>query len=198
VDEPRAGLLAFSPMAHLFEPEELEAIVRRSMGLPWERMVDQIIQDLAAAYPGHIHTRQEWIMNLVGGAAGMMHILHGSLSEYLLLFGSAIGTGGFSGRYHLDIWDTMLCGEMRTFTEAAPSQAVTHRPGETAHLPRRTAKVYQTTPGAWMLEYGRGAIITALPIGISGAVTSLEPRTIVRTLRCYGQRVVGSLLKGKL
>ncbi len=185
-------------MGHLFEPEKLEAIARNSLGLPWEEMVARITRDLAEAYPGHIHQRPEWIMNLVGGAAGVMHILHGSLSEYLILFGSALGTGGFSGRYHLDIWDTMLCGEMYTFTEADVSRRVTHGPGETAHLPRRTAKVYQTTPGAWMLEYGRGPIATALPIGISGAVTSLEPLTILRTLRCYGQRVVGSLLKGKL
>jgi C-8 sterol isomerase len=185
-------------MAHIFEPERLESIARRAVDLPWDRMVDQVVGDLAEAYPGHIHTRPEWIMNLVGGAAGMMYILHGSLSEYLLLFGSAVGTGGFSGRYHLDIWDSMLSGEMHTFTEAEPARRVTHQPGQTAHLPRRTAKVYQTTPGAWMLEYGRGPIVTALPIGLSGAVASLEPLTIFRTLRCYGQRVVSSLLKGKL
>src|SRR5438093_8426105 len=104
-------------MGYLFDPKDLQARARKVVGLPHEEMVRRLTEDLAKAYPGHIETRERWIFSLAGGATGIMTILHGSLSEYLLVFGTPIGTEGFSGRYWIDIYDCMLSGEMWTYTE---------------------------------------------------------------------------------
>jgi C-8 sterol isomerase len=75
---------------------------------------------LARLYPGHIETREDWFFNIAGGATGIMTVLHGSLSEYLIWFGTPVGTEGFSGRYHLDIYDVAIGGQFWVYDEDNP------------------------------------------------------------------------------
>jgi hypothetical protein len=42
---------------------------------------------------------------------GQVCLLHASLSEYLLLFGTSMGTEGHSGRYWATISDYLVSGE---------------------------------------------------------------------------------------
>jgi C-8 sterol isomerase len=185
-------------MGYTFDPEHLHLVARNRAGLPHEEMTVAIIADLAKAYPGHIETRQNWLLSIAGGAMGIMTILHGSLSEYVLIFGSPIGTEGFSGRYRLDIYDFMLAGEMWTYTEDKFRERVVTRPGEMAVLRRKQVKGFKLPEGGWMLEYGRGPVPTALPFALSGAVTSLDARTIAKTMWLYGRLVVKELVHGKI
>jgi C-8 sterol isomerase len=185
-------------MGYIFDPQHLHAVAKRTVGLPHAEMVRLLVQDLARAYPGHIESSEEWIWSLFGGATGLMTILHGSLSEYLLIFGSPIGTEGFSGRYRLDIYDFMLVGEMWTYTEDRFRERIVIRPGEIAHLGRRQAKGFKLPEGGWMLEYGRGPVVTALPFALSHAIVSMELRTIWKTIRGYGRLVARELRRGKI
>ncbi|MSP60852.1 MAG: isomerase [Myxococcales bacterium] len=185
-------------MGYIFDPEHLQQIGQTGVGLPHEEMCRVVIEGLAAAYPGHIETKQDWIFNLAAGATGIMTVLHGSLSEYIIIFGSAVGTEAFSGRYHVDIYDTMLAGEMWTYTEENFREKTTHLPGEMALLKRGTAKGFKTREGSWMLEYGRGLVPTALPIGLGDAVLAMDGVTVWKTLRNYGRLVTRELLQGKI
>jgi C-8 sterol isomerase len=185
-------------MGYIFDPHKLHTLASKRVGLPHKEMVAAIIDDCAREYPGHIETRQKWILSVCGGAMGIMTILHGSLSEYLLIFGTPIGTEGFSGRYRVDIYDVIIGGEMWTYTEESFSEKIVTMPGEMAHLRRRQVKGFKFPEGAWMLEYGRGPIPTTLPFALSGAVTSLDLKPIVETLWYYGRLVVKELCRGKI
>lgn len=58
-----------------------------------------VISELNERYPGHIvpeHYRK-WIMVKSGGWIGSLNILHASLTEYLVLTGTAIESQGHSG-----------------------------------------------------------------------------------------------------
>ncbi len=185
-------------MGYIFDPKHLHAVAKNYIGLPHEEMTAAIIAELAKAYPHHIETKQNWLLSIAGGAMGIMTILHGSLSEYVLVFGSPIGTEGFSGRYRIEIYDFMLAGEMWTYTEDNFRERIVTRPGEMAVLQKKCVKGFKLPEGGWMLEYGRGPVPTALPFALSGAVTSLDARTIAKTMWLYGRLVVRELCIGKV
>ena len=116
-----------------------------------------IEEELSLHYPGHIlpKHRREWIMLNAGGWMGAMYLLHASVTEYVLLFGTGIDTSGHSGevarvcvcvcnpdcytplclavlvctgRYWANISDTILAGSFRQWKEGAVD-SVMYKPG---------------------------------------------------------------------
>ena len=79
-------------MGTIFEPERLGEIVQEHIGRPMPQMIPSLVRELEQEYPGHIQPRLEWVLNNAGGAMGAMAILHASLTEYVILFGTPIGT----------------------------------------------------------------------------------------------------------
>jgi len=186
-------------MAYLFDPHVLHETSRKYLGLPHEDMVHGITAELARAYPRHIETRENWVFNLAGGCKGIMTLLHASLSEYLLIYGTPIGSGGFSGRYLMDVYDFMLSGELATYTPDSFRAPATYRAGDLAFLKRWQVKCFTLTPGSWMLEYGRGFIPASLPFALGDALFScVDPITIGKTLWIYAKLVVKELWRGKI
>ena len=55
---------------------------------------------LRSQFSGHILPtgETEWIFINCGGWMGAMYLLHASLTEYVLFFGTAIDTSGHSGK----------------------------------------------------------------------------------------------------
>ncbi len=182
-------------MRYTFDPEQLQEIGAQAVGLPQAEMCRAVSAELARRFPGHVETREDWVLSIAGGIMGIMTVLHGSLTEYVLLFGTPVGSEGFSGRYHLDIWDVVLAGEMWTYTEEEFRQPTIHRPGQMALLPKGRAKGVRLQPGNWLLEYGRGPIATSLPFALMSA---MDGRTVLKTIRIYGRQVVRELLQGKI
>jgi C-8 sterol isomerase len=128
-----------------------------------------------------------------------MTVLHASLSEYLIIFGTPVGTEGFSGRYSIEIFDWVLSGEMWTYTEDRIGEKIVTRTGERAHLRADQVKGWRAPDGMWLLEYGRGPIPTALPLALADSVFSaMDWRTVWKTLRIYGRHTMRELLQGKI
>jgi hypothetical protein len=192
-------------MAYLFDPAELHDIARTAVGLddqggrrPVTAVISSVEEQLAARHPRHIERGNPWIFNNAGGAMGQMKLLHASLSEYILIFGTPIGTEGHSGRYGTEVFDFMLDGEMWCY-HAGEFQKTIFRPGDLAYLGADKAKGYACPNGVFMLEYSRGVIPSMLPFGLADTLFSTRDHvTMRRTLFQYGKLVVKELLQGKI
>ncbi len=162
-------------------------------------MVEQCIEELAATYPEHIDTSLDWIFSLTSGAVGTMKILHASISEYVLIFGTPVGTEAFSGRYPLDIHDFVLSGQMWTYTERDSLTRHEYGPGDHAVLERGQVKGFRLPDACWMLEYARGFLPAALPVVLGDVVFSaVDGRTLFKTLQMYVRLAGRELMHGKV
>ncbi len=187
------------PMAYVFEPEDLHQIAKRAVGKrPRAAIFASVEDDLARLYPKHITRDNPWVFNNAGGAMGQIKVLHASLSEYILLFGTPIGTEGHSGRYATEVFDFMLDGEMWCY-HAGDFQRTEFKPGDLAYLGADKAKGYAVPNYAFMLEYARGPIPTMLPFGLADTLFSTRDGvTMRRTLWQYARLTVRQLLQGKI
>jgi C-8 sterol isomerase len=186
-------------MGYIFEPAELHEISKQAVS---EKSRDAIIrsvsEELKRRYPKHIDLDVPWLFNNAGGAMGQIKLLHCSLSEYILIFGTPIGTEGHSGRYATEVYDFMLDGEMWCF-HAGEFERVIYKPGDVAYLGADLAKGYAVPSHVMMLEYARGPIPTMLPFGLADTVFStLDRRTVTGTVLQYAKLVTRNLLQGKI
>ncbi|MCY4155640.1 MAG: ERG2 family protein [Gammaproteobacteria bacterium] len=181
-------------MKYVFDPEVLRGIAQAHLDLPLEQMMTTITEDLAARYPGRIETgSREWVFNNAGGVMGQFTILYASLSEYLIFFGSPMGSVGHTGRYHfVEDYAFILDGEFWHYNQGDTERQEFGK-GEVVRLPKGEAHCYCMADRGWILEYARGPIMTMLPFGFADTVLStLDYRTFFRTLRLYGRHVLRS------
>ncbi|XP_044513190.1 sigma non-opioid intracellular receptor 1 isoform X1 [Gracilinanus agilis] len=110
----------------VFQREEIAQLARQYAGLDHELAFSRLIVELRRLHPGHILADEElqWVFVNAGGWMGSMCLLHASLSEYVLLFGTAIDTGGHSGRYWAEISDTIISGTFRQWREGTTKSEV--------------------------------------------------------------------------
>lgn len=163
--------LAGCTSGYRFEPEDIHEIAKLGMGLPIDEAISVIHDALEERYPGLVREELRWHFNRTGGTLGQMALFYASTKEYVLLFGTPIGSEGFSGRYSdMIVYDCMFAGEMRTYTEGQ-IEATLYLPGDCAILAPGQGKGYNMTANTWMLEYTRGNIPAALPIGVFAPVS---------------------------
>jgi C-8 sterol isomerase len=187
-------------MGYIFDPEQLHDAGKRAVakGGSLRDKVAALRADLAATHPDHVRLEDEWVFNSAGGALGQMTLLHASLTEYVIVFGSPIGTEGYSGRFFADDYFVILEGEQWAYAEGDEDRRV-FRPGDMHHLPRGEARGYRMPDRCYALEYARGLIPTMLPFGLADSFTStLDLAPVLKTMRIYTRAVVGELLRGKV
>ncbi|KAF8957284.1 ERG2/sigma1 receptor-like protein [Flammula alnicola] len=164
-------------------------------------MISHIVANLTETYPSkniHLNTHQDWVFNNAGGAMGAMYIIHASITEYLIIFGTPLGTEGHTGIHTADDYFHILVGEQWAFQ---PGQLEMERytPGMVHLMPRGVAKQYKMHEGCWAMEYARGWIPLMLPFGFADALTStLDIPTLYNTVRITGREILLNLLVGKI
>lgn len=185
-------------MGHVFDPQGLHEVAKRVVGRPMGVLLPSLVEGLVERWPTHIETDHRWVFNNAGGAMGALTILHASVTEYLIVFGTPIGTEGHTGRFWADDYFFILEGEQWAY-DAGQLERSVYRPGDMHHLPRGGARGYRIPEHCWALEYARGFIPSMLPFGFADAVSStLDLRSVARTVQLYGRCAVGQLLRGKL
>ena len=187
-------------MGYIFDPDVFQAVAKEAVakGIPLAEMIEFITEELDKKYPGHIQKTQNWFFNNAGGAMGHMTLLHASITEYVIIFGSPIGTEGHSGRFPAEDFFNVIQGEHWCYAEGQLERTVT-RAGEMSHMPSGVAHGYRIPEECYALEYARGAIPLMLPFGFADVFSStLDIHALVRTLWGYTKCTVSELMKGKI
>ena len=183
-------------MNYIFDPDILHKIAKKGMGLPYEQMFEAIRIELEQKYPGRINDKIRWMFNNAGGCMYSVAVLHASLTEYLLIFGSPIGTKGHTGRHFTEIYDFVIDGELWYFKEDRPFERIVHKSGDRYHLGKLQSEGLCIPDQAWVLEYARGFIPSMLPFGLADSLFStLDLKTVGCTFGIYGKLLLKNLWK---
>lgn len=182
-------------MRYVFDPVVLRDIARKHAGTPRPQLFHAVTEELSGRYPGSITREPEWVFNNAGGAMGMLSILYASWKEYLIFFGSPLGTSGHTGRYSfIEDHAFVLAGEIWNCAEGETERTV-YGAGAEIILRKGQANCYRIVDHAWILEYARGVIPSMLPFGIADSLFStLDYKTVFRTFRIYGKHLIKNLL----
>lgn len=194
----------------VFDPKGLQVIAQRAINEHGagvgngdytsgnlSAVMDAIIVGLEQEYPGHVNKKYEWVFNNAGGAMGAMHILHASMTEYLIFFGTPLGTEGHTGRFLADDWFCILHGQQWAFSPGGLEKEV-YLPGDSHHLMRGTAKQYKMHEGCFALEYARGWIPTMLFFGFADTFSStLDFETMYNAVKLTTIGIFKELAQGK-
>ncbi|KAJ7104530.1 ERG2/sigma1 receptor-like protein [Mycena belliarum] len=193
---------------YVFDPVQLNELSRAAIAAApapndTASMIQFIVANLTQTYPSSqvkINTDvNEWMFNNAGGAMGAMYLLHASITEYLIIFGTPLGTEGHSGVHTADDYFNILVGEQWAFA-AGQLEMERYTPGMVNHLPRGIkTKQYKMHEGCFALEYVRGWVPPMLPFGFMDTFTStLDFFTLYRTVRITSREMVQNLLRGKI
>jgi C-8 sterol isomerase len=155
-------ITCFQDQWYVFDPTSLHQLAKAAIASSpndTAGMIQHIVTNLTLTYPSTqiaINAdSSEWVFNNAGGAMGAMYIIHASITEYLIIFGTPLGTEGHTGLHTADDYFNILVGEQWAFS---PGNLEMERypAGSVHHLPRGTAKQYKMHEGCFALEYARG------------------------------------------
>ncbi|KAI3626226.1 hypothetical protein CBS9595_001587 [Malassezia furfur] len=193
---------------YIFDQPKLHAIAKEAIakhGNNTDGIFEHIVTELRkdpkvgpTLNPNSFRDHSEWVFNNAGGAMGSMYIIHASITEYLIFFGTPIGTEGHTGRHTADDYFHILYGEQQAF-RAGDLTPERYPAGAMHYLPRGLVKQYMMPEsGCWALELAQGWIPPMLPFGFADTISStLDFPTFFNTAYITAREMIKNLLRGK-
>jgi len=170
---------------YVFDPDVVHACALPCIGKPKPEMFDAFADALDARYPNTLDRAQPWIYSIAGGAMIQMKLYFASLTEYIMIWGTPIGSEGHSGRHLTGFWDTVIDGETWYYGEGQFEKSI-YRPGDRIYVGPGQARAMHFTTGVWAVEYARGLLPLSVPFGIADELLScLDWVTAGQTLSLY-------------
>lgn len=192
------------PRNFIFNHEELQQIVKQTLSethdekaeVLFENLTNNLIERYGDKYINKFNTN-DWVFNNAGGAMGQMIILHASISEYLIIFGTAVGTEGHTGIHFADDYFTILKGTQYA-AKANQFERSAYQPGDQHYHRVGDVKQYSMPAGSFALELAQGWIPAMLPFGFLDTISStLDVISFGRTIYLTAHDMVKNLLNGK-
>ena len=169
----------------VFDPDIVHQCAMECLGLPKPQMFDTFADALAKHYPKILDYSQPWIYSIAGGAMIQMKLYYASMSEYIMIWGTPIGSEGHSGRHFAGFWDTVIDGETWYYGEGQFEKAI-YKPGDRIYVGPGQARAMNFTNGVWAVEYARGFIPLSMPFGVSEELfICWDPLTAAQTVSLY-------------
>jgi hypothetical protein len=177
-------------MEYIFDPLVVHECAMTALDKPTKPdMFDAFVEAMAVEYPGRLDLDQPWIFSNAGGVMIQMKLYYASINEYIMIWGTPIGSEGHTGRHAVGFWDTVIDGEMWYYGEGQFERRV-YRPGDRVYVGPNQARGMNFTTGVWAVEYARGVLPLSIPFGLAdGLGSTLDFATVGQTLSMYAALV---------
>lgn len=177
----------------VFDPDIVHQCSMACLGRPKPEMFDVFAESLASHYPGILDFSQPWIYSIAGGAMIQMKVYYASMTEYIMIWGTPIGSEGHSGRHFTGFWDTVIDGETWYYGEGQFEKTI-YKPGDRIYVGPGQARAMNFTNGVWAVEYARGFLPLSAPFGVAEEIfVCLDFLTATQTLSLYTDLVAQSI-----
>ena len=183
--------------SYVFDPQVLHEISLKHLGQPLDEKFASLIAELSERYPGEIDDSHPWIFNNAGGVMLEMKLVHASSNEYVMIWGTPIGSEGHTGRHLVEFYDTVLDGEAWYYKEGQFTRDV-YTPGDHIFIGKGESAGMHYPDHVWMLEYARGPLPSLLPFGMAdGLVSTMDFKTVGQTVLIYFSLLTRKLSSGQ-
>jgi hypothetical protein len=169
----------------VFDTDIVHQCAMECLGKPKPEMFDVFAKALAKHYPKILDFSQPWIYSIAGGAMIQMKLYYASVTEYIMIWGTPIGSEGHSGRHFTGFWDTVIDGETWYYAEGQFEKTI-YTPGDRIYVGPGQARAMNFTNGVWAVEYARGFLPLSVPFGVAEELfICWDPLTAAQTVSLY-------------
>ena len=169
----------------IFDTEIVHQCAMKCLKKPKPEMFDVFAKELSKHYPRILDFSQPWVYSIAGGAMIQMKLYYASTSEYIMIWGTPIGSEGHSGRHFAGFWDTVIDGETWYYGEGEFEKKI-YKPGSRIYVGPGQARAMNFTNGVWAVEYARGFIPLSMPFGVVEEIfICLDFLTAIQTVSLY-------------